>query len=167
MDCQEIKKLIPVYLDKELEPQESQQVREHLSGCPVCQKELEAFEESWAMLGELDEVRPEPGFVGRFWTRLALEQSWQERISEAVRNGLFQKRLVPALATACIVVIVGSFALNNYFRIQNTDQMLSDLSREDLAMVENIELAENLDLIEEMDFLEDLDIIENLDILET
>lgn len=167
MDCQEIKKLIPVYLDKELEPQESQQVREHLSGCPACQKELEAFEESWAMLGELDEVRPEPGFVGRFWTRLALEQSWQERISEAVRNGLFQKRLIPALATACIVVIVGSFALNNYFRIQNTDQMLSDLSREDLAMVENIELAENLDLIEEMDFLEDLDIIENLDILET
>ncbi|MCK5081630.1 MAG: zf-HC2 domain-containing protein [Candidatus Omnitrophica bacterium] len=167
MDCQEIKKLIPVYLDKELEPQESQQVREHLSGCPSCQKELEAFEESWAMLGELDEVRPEPGFVGRFWTRLALEQSWQERISEAVRNGLFQKRLVPALAMACIVVIVGSFALNNYFRIQNTDQMLSDLSREDLAMVENIELAENLDLIEEMDFLEDLDIIENLDILET
>ena len=167
MDCQEIKKLIPAYLDKELGPQESQQVREHLSGCPGCQKEREAFEESWAMLGELDEVRPEPGFVGRFWTRLALERSWQERVSEAVKNGLFNKRLVPALATACIVVIVGSFTLNNYLRIQNTNQMLASLSQEDLAMVENIELAENLEFIEEMGLLEDLDIIENLDVLET
>ena len=167
MDCQGIKKLIPMYLDKELEPQEIQQVREHLSGCPSCQKEFEAFEKSWAMLGELDDIRTEPGFVGRFWTRLALKQSWQERILEAVRNGLFKRRLVPALVTACIVVVVGSFVLHDYFQIQSTDQTLSSLSREDLAMVENIELAENLDLIEEMDFLEDLDIIENLDILET
>ena len=167
MDCQEIKKLIPIYLDKELEAKERQQVMEHLSVCPACQKEFEAFEKSWAMLGELDDIRPEPGFVGRFWTRLALEQSWQGKVSEAVKNGLFKRRLVPALVTACIVVIMGSFVLHDYFQIQSTDQMLSSLSWEDLAMVENIELAENLDLIEEMDFLEDLEIIENLDILET
>ena len=167
MDCQKIKKLIPSYLDKELEPKEIQQVREHLSCCPDCQKELEAIEESWAMLGELDDIHPEPGFVGRFWTRLALEQSWQEKISEAVKNSLFKRRLVPALVTACIIVIVGSFVLHNYFRIQSTNQILAGLSQEDLAMVENIELAENLDLIEEMDFLEDFDIIENLDVLET
>ncbi|MCK5013849.1 MAG: zf-HC2 domain-containing protein [Candidatus Omnitrophica bacterium] len=167
MDCQGIRKLIPIYLDKELEPQESQQVREHLSGCPECQKEFGAFEESWAMLGELSDIRPEPGFVGRFWTRLALEQSWKEKVLGAVSNGLIKRRLVPVLVTACIVVITGSFVLHNYFRIQTTDQMLSSLSQEDLAMVENIELAENLELIEEMDFFEDLDIIENLDALET
>ena len=138
---------------------------EHLSECTVCQKEFKAFEESWAMLGELDEIRPEPGFVGRFWTGLSLEQSWQEKVSEAIRNGLFKRRLAPVLATACIVMIVGSVALRSYFQIRNTNQILAHLSQEDMIVVENIDLAENLDLIEEMDFLEDFDIIEALDIL--
>ena len=167
MDCQEIKKLIPVYLDNELEPLESQQVRDHLSGCLACQKESEALKESWAMLGELDDIHPEPGFIGRFWTRLSLEKSWHEKILEAVRSVLPKGRLVPALVTACIVVIVGSFVLHDYAQVRNTEQILVSLSQDDLAMVENIELAENFDLIQEIDFLEDLDIIENLDILET
>lgn len=167
MDCQEIKKLIPIYLDKELEPKESQQVKEHLSACSACQKEFEAFAESWAMLGELDEIRPQPGFVGRFWTKLAEEQSWQERILEVVKGGLLKQRLVPVLVTACLVVIVGSFSLYHYWQIQGTNQILSSLSDEDLAMVENMELVENLDIIEEIDFLEDLDVIENLDISES
>ena len=66
---------------------------------------------------------------------------------------------------ACMIVIVGSITLNNYSHIRSTNQILANLSQEDLAMVENIELAENLDLIEEMEFLEDLEIIESLDIL--
>lgn len=167
MDCREIKKLIPIYLDKELEPSESHEVREHLSACPACQKEFEAFEASWAMLGELDEIHPQPGFVGRFWTKLAQEQSWYEKIFEAVGNSFVKQRLVPVLVTACLVIIVGSFSLYNYWQIQKTDQMLSALSQEDLVMVENIELVEHLDIIEEIDFLEDLDIIESLDILES
>lgn len=165
MDCQKIKKLIPVYLDDELEPQESQQVKDHLYVCPDCRKEFEAFEGSWAMLGELDHIRPEPGFVGRFWTKLALEESWQKKVSTKLKESFSRKSLVPVLVTACIVMIVGSVVVHNYVQVQKTDQILASLSQDDIAMVENIELAENFDLIAEIDFLEDLEIIENLDIL--
>ena len=119
------------------------------------------------MLGGAEEIQPEPGYVGRFWTKLSLEQSWQERLSKAIREGFTRRRLIPALATASVLIIVGSVALNNYYQLRKTDQILASLSQDDLAMVENIELAENFELIEEMDFLEDLDIIENLDVFES
>ncbi|MBN1869101.1 MAG: zf-HC2 domain-containing protein [Candidatus Omnitrophica bacterium] len=167
MDCQKIKKLIPIYLDKELEPKEMQAVREHLAACLACQKELKAFEESWAMLGDLNDIHPKPGFVGRFWKKMALEQSWQEKIIEAMKNSFFKKPLIPALVTACMIVIAGSFVFYNYSQMRGTNQLLAKLSQEDLEMFENIKLAENLDLIEEIDFLEDFEIVENLDILET
>lgn len=167
MDCKDIKTLIPVYLDNELEPQESQLVRNHLADCPHCQNEFEAYERSWAMLGEIEDIQPEPGFIGRFWTRLSLEQSWHEKLIGAVQENLLKNQLIPALATACIIVVMGSFALNNYFQTQKTNQVLASLNEEDFIIVENIELAENLDLIEQIDFLEDLDTIENLDIFES
>lgn len=167
MDCQKIKKLIPIYLDKELEPQESQVVKDHLADCQACQKELEAYEQSWAMLGEVEEIQPNPGFIGRFWTHLSLDQSWHEKLFGGIKESLGKRRLVPALVMACVIVVIGSFSMNNYFQAQRTGQMLASLSGDDLIMMENIELAENLDLIAEMDFFEDLDIIESLDILET
>jgi hypothetical protein len=167
MDCREIKRLIPIYSDGESEPKESQAVKDHLTGCLTCQKELEAFEQSWAMLGEIEDVQPNPGYVGRFWTRLVLERSWHERILEGVKDGLFKKRLVPAFVAACVMVTAGFFSMHNYLQVREADQMLASLSEDELAMVQDFELAENLDLIQEMDFLEDLEVIENLDALET
>lgn len=167
MICRKIKKLIPVYLDGELGPQENRLVRDHLAGCPACREELEAFKDSWAMLGELDGIEPQPGFVGRFWTKLSLEQSWHERVLRWARENLVQKRLVPAFAAVCFIMAAGVFAGHNYLRIQDTNKILAGLNADDLEMVQNIELAENLDLIAEMDFYADLDIIENLDALET
>ncbi len=166
MNCQEVKKLMPVYLDKELEPQESQLVKDHLAGCPACQNELEIFERSWAMLDTLEDLPPDPGFVGRFWTRLSTEQSWHEKWLEGIQEKWLNKQLVPVLVTACVFVIVGSFVMNNYIHMQRTGKAATGLSEEDQVIVENVELVENLDVIEEIDFLEDLDVIEDLDILE-
>jgi len=106
MDCHAIEKLIPLYLDEELDSQEYQFVKGHLAGCPICQKELQAFEKSWAMLDDLEGIEPQPDFVGRFWTRLSLEKSWVEQARERIDELLFNKRLLPALATICTVIII-------------------------------------------------------------
>jgi hypothetical protein len=163
MNCQTIKKLLPIYSDQGLGPIQEQEVRDHLKDCPVCRKEHEALKQSWAMLGEIEEIDPEPGFVGRFWTRLAAQQPWYEKLLGALKERLFNKQLVPVLATACLLLIAGSFVLDHYSQIRRTDRVIASLSAEDLTMVENIELAENLDLIKELDLLEDLDLIASLD----
>ena len=167
MKCHAIQKLIPLYQDGELEPQQYQSVKGHLADCLSCQKELKALEETWAMLDELEGIEPQPGFVGRFWTNLSLQETWSEKLRRRIQEGMPNKQWVPAFATACVVLIVGSFAYHNYDQFRGTDQLLAQLSEDELEMVQNIELVENFDLIEDIEFFEDLNFITNLDVLET
>ena len=166
MKCREMKNLIPLFLDGVLREGKNLHVREHLRGCAACRKELAAFEQSWAMRKEGESIQPRPGYISRFWTRVSEETSWQERVRQGLREGLWSRRLAPAFVTACLVIIVGIFALRNYYQIQNTTQTLANLGEDEIEMVENMELAENFDLIEDMDFWEDMEVIENTDSLE-
>ena len=167
MNCAQVKKLIPVYLDGELEGDEIRLVKEHLAACPACQQEMRAFEKSWEMLDTWEDIEPTPGYVSRFWSTVSQQRPWQEKLSRFVRERLLNRRLTPALATACVVVLVGLFALRIYWQVQESQNLLVDLSEEELEMVENMELVENFDILENMEFLEDLEIIENLDALES
>jgi len=167
MECHEIQKLIPLYQDEELESQEHQLVKGHLAGCLSCQKEFQALEQSWAMLGELEEIEPQPGFVGQFWTDLSLQETWSEKFRRQIQDIMPNRQLMPALATACVVMVVGFLTFHNYQQIKGTDQLLAQLSDDELEMVQNIELAESFELIENIEFFEDFNIIANLDALET
>lgn len=166
MKCREIKNLIPLFLDGVLREGKILHVREHLRGCAACRKELAAFEQSWAMLKERESIQPRPGYISRFWTRVSEETSWQERVGKGLREGLWSRRLAPAFVAACLVIVIGIFAVRNYCRIQDTDQTLANLGEDEIEMVKNMELAENFDLIEDMDFWEDMEVIENIDSLE-
>lgn len=165
MRCDQVKKIIPVYMDGELGREETRLVKEHITSCAACCREIEAFEQSWAMLGEWKDIPPRSGYISRFWTRVSQELSWRERIGKAVKEGLQNRLPAPAFVTACLIIIVGILASRYYSHIRDTDQMLAGLREDELEMVENIELAENFELIEDMDFFEDMEIIENLDSL--
>ncbi len=166
MRCGQVKKIITVYMDGELGREEARLVKEHIASCAACRAELAAFEQSWAMLKDGDGIQPRPGYVSRFWTRVSEELPWQERIGKDIHESLWNRRLAPAFVAACLVLVVGVFAVRNYFQMQDTHQMLAGLEEDEMEMVENMELAENFDLIEDMDFWEDMDVIENTDSLE-
>lgn len=167
MNCAEIKKMIPVYLDGEMEPQQKQMVKEHLSSCPVCMKELLAFEKSWEMLGAWKDIGPAHGYVSRFWTEVSLQRPWHEKIIRGFGVILGKKQLAPVYAAVCVLLITGILSLRNYWQVREAQELVASLGQEELEMVEDIELAEDFDIIQEMDFLEDLEVIENLDSLET
>ena len=168
MKCLEIKKLIPDYLENELQPKERQIVARHLEGCSGCQKELEAFEKSWAFLAQWESVPPQPDYISRFWTEVSLRQPWHRKVLETFKNYVPRNRfLMPSLATVCLILIMGLFAVRNYFSIQNSEKALAQLSQDDLEMVQLMDLAENYDMIKDIEFFEDLDVIENLDSLES
>lgn len=170
MRCVEIKKLIPVYLDGELELRETDAVKEHLASCLACQKELHAMERSWKMLGEWQNIEPAPGYVSRFWTKVSLERPLREKVARGIGealDGLRRRRLSPVYAAFCVLVITGIFSLRNYYQMRETQELVANLNHEELEMAGDVELAENFDIIQEMDFLEDMEVIENLDSLET
>ncbi len=166
MNCESIKKLMPIYLEGELQPQESKEVKDHLASCLLCQKEISAFERSWDMLDEIADIEPAPDYVSRFWTELSLRTPWHEAILKNLSAGLSKRPLVPVLATTCIMIIVGFLSIQNYFNGRLSDEGLAHLNEGYFEMVANMELIEHYEIIEDIDFLVDLEVIENLDVLE-
>ena len=62
MKCRNVQKKLSAYQDRELEPQEQEQVRSHLLSCRACREQYEELERVWQTLGELEEIRPDPWF---------------------------------------------------------------------------------------------------------
>ena len=166
MDCSEIKKLITVFLDGQLEPDEHQRVQSHLDTCAECRREARAIQSAWEMVGELDDIQPDPNFKTRFWARVAEQTSWQEKFLGEIKALFLNRRLVPALAAAGLILCVSVVATYKYLQTSQSDSFMAEFSDADLDMVENIDLVENFDLIRDIDLLSDLEIIEGLDDLD-
>ena len=171
MKCTKIKKILPLYMEGELKPNENQAVTEHLNACLGCRQEKEALAKAWNLLSTWEDVQPSSNYVSRFWTEVSLRQPWQEKFLDQLTRFLPNPRWTPAFAAVCLVVIAGLFSFYNYRQVQKSNTIPVtipvNLVEVDLEMIENMELAENYEMIvEDIDFLEDLNVIENLDTLD-
>ncbi len=162
--CVDIKKLLPLFLDNELQADEYKHVNDHVSSCVSCEKEIFLYQQSWKMLEMAENIEPQAGYMSRFWTELSTRKTWVQTIFEVVKGLLWSKRLVPVFATASVLLLVGIFSIRNYYNLSDSQTMLASLSVSDLEMVEYVELAENLEIIENIDFYEDMELLENLDL---
>jgi len=167
MDCHEIKKLIPLYLDHELSAADYQQVEGHLLKCADCRTEARAIEKSWDLLGEIKAVEPDPNYMARFWQSVDAQMPWYAKIYKNVQTVFPQRRWVPALAGAVIVVLISTIATVQYLQKPHAVAVLTELDEAEMEMVANIDLAEHYEVIHELDFFSDFEIIENLSGLET
>ena len=167
MDCHKIKKMIPLYLDHELSAADYQQVETHLQNCVDCQSEARAIQQTWDLLGEIKEVEPDPNYMSRFWRSVDAQMPWYAKIYENVQAVFLQRRWVPALAGAVIVLLISTIATVQYLQKPHTVAVLAELDEAEMEMIANIDLAEHYELIHELDFFSDFEIIENLNGLET
>ena len=163
MDCHKIKEIIPNYLDQELSSDDHRLVEAHLRTCPACMAEARAVEESWEVLGELDEIEPDPQYLVRFWRALDAQMPWYEKMLRDVRTAFLQRRWVPVLAGAVVIVLVGGLVRYQFLQKPEAVPVLAELNAAELEMVVNFDLAEVYEIIENIDFFTDLEVIENLD----
>ena len=163
MDCREIKKLIPIYLDHELSADDRRLVAAHLSACPECLAEARALEKSWEVLGELDEIKPDPQYIARFWRTLDAQMPWYQKIMSEVQTVFLQRRWVPVLAGAAVIAVVSGLVTLQFLQRPETVPFLAELNAAELEMVANFDLAEDYEIIQDIDFFSDLEVIENLD----
>jgi predicted anti-sigma-YlaC factor YlaD len=167
MDCLEIKKMIPLYLDHELSDADFQQVETHLQNCADCKSEARAIQQSWDLLGEIKAVEPDPDYMSRFWRSVDAQMPWYAKIYENVQGVFIQRRWVPALAGAVMVLLIGTIATVQYLQKPQKVDVLAELDEAEMEMIANIDLAEHYEVIHELDFFSDFEIIENLNGLET
>jgi predicted anti-sigma-YlaC factor YlaD len=167
MDCHEIKKLIPLYLDHELNATDYQKVEAHLLNCADCRSEARAIEQSWDLLGEIKAVEPDPNYLVRFWQSVDAQMPWYAKLYKNVQAVFPQRRWIPALAGGVMVVLISTIATVQYLQKPQAVDVLTELNEAEMEMVANIDLAEHFEVIHELDFFSDFEIIENLSGLET
>jgi len=86
MECSAYAPLLSRYVDDDLEPAEAEQVLQHLSSCPQCQKELEVLERLRAWLHSAHSFEQIPEVQQEQFILHALE-SWDIEEGEQVAAG--------------------------------------------------------------------------------
>lgn len=167
MNSENIRELIPLYIENELEPDEIKLVKEHLEKDPALKAYAEELQKMWQLLDKVETIKPSPAYVSEFWTKLSKEKTWGEKMSEAISVKLIPKKWVPVLSALCVVLLITAY-FQNYPVHQSTlpSAEIAGLIEDDLEFFENYELAENLEVIEDIELLEDMELLEQWEELE-
>jgi hypothetical protein len=78
MECEKVQDRFSSLWEKELMPSEEENIREHLSSCPECQKEFKQFEKTMHWLHSVGEVEVPEGFFTE------LQKKMEERKSQII-----------------------------------------------------------------------------------
>jgi hypothetical protein len=142
----------------ELNPEQRRDWEQHRTVCPGCRDEHEAL---LRLLGRIKESMPVPELseqrartilwsVKRESTKEKEKASWWKEW--LVRPG----RLVPALATACIILITFGWFGMDLIQSPDTDQDPMGPIAENQAVLKDLEVIKNIEFLEDMDTLQEL-----------
>ena len=99
--CQQVQSQLPDYINKKLNPQETNQIIAHLADCPACREEYRSIERVYAVLQEEPETSPQKlvpaDFARRVREHIELKKS---------RPFVWQPRLVTVPAALALVLIL-------------------------------------------------------------
>ena len=122
MNCTEIRELLSLYIDDELDESQAAEIGEHLKNCEECRREYDEFIEITELLREAPTI-PLPG-------------SFDEKLKEAIRKEKLvkiytAKRRWKMLSSIAAVFVIGIFSITMYNQIamdpspDNTFDLLS------------------------------------------
>jgi len=139
MKHEEIKDLLPLYIDNGLTEKEAEIIKNHLLQCPECQKELEEYQENYSFLASLEKEEVPSGFSESILRKVSEDMKDENKdISLLARFKKFFKIPVkiPAgvigLAAVVLLIIITGLpgtllkdnSLNNDFLKSNEIQFL-------------------------------------------
>jgi len=102
MKCHSVQKKLSAYQDRELKPQEQNEVSTHLLRCQSCREQYEKFERVWQTLEGLEELRSDPWFYPQLIKKIR-----EPREDRSISQLQWAFRLLPAPAIASILLVVG------------------------------------------------------------
>ena len=111
MKCHSVQKKFSAYQDKELKPQEQEEVSSHLLSCRSCREQYAEFERLWQTLGEMEEIHPDPWFYRQVVGKI--KEPREQSLLPAFQQ-VFQLLRAPAIASVLLAVgILAGIYLGN------------------------------------------------------
>ena len=163
--CHHQKKNIVLFAHGELDSNSGKEIENHLARCTSCRTE---YQQLLSLLGNIKETVSSPELSPNQVNSLVTNIKWQlkDRQKEKWWRRYLEfrpARMIPAIATACILIItagiIGYLKFNdtNEFQPvaiqQNEESMLSDT---DLEIVKNLEFLKEMDAIQKLSQVVDL-----------
>mgnify|MGYP000011745295 FL=1 len=142
----------------ELDPEQRRDWEEHKTVCPGCREEYEAL---LRLLGRIRESIPVPdlsekGASSILWSVKRELRREREKPSWWKEWVLRPGRLVPALATACLVLITfGWFGADLIWSPDRPQESLGPIYGNQLVL-KDLEIIKNIEFLEELDTLQEL-----------
>ena len=107
MKCNSVQKKFSAYQDKELKPQEQEDVSRHLLSCLACREQYAELHRVWQTLGELEGIHPDPWFYRQLVRKI--KEPREKGLLPALQR-VFQRFRVPVAVS--IILIIGIMAGN-------------------------------------------------------
>jgi anti-sigma factor RsiW len=96
MNCGQVKRLLPPFLDEELSGRVREQIASHLASCPACRTELESLKVDMGLLEQVGTPEVTPYLVTRVMAEI-------RQRNQPVTHGV--RRLAGSLAAALVVAV--------------------------------------------------------------
>ncbi|MGB4439865.1 MAG: DUF4349 domain-containing protein [Sedimentibacter sp.] len=116
MNCDEIKNLLSLYIDDELDEEERLLVEEHLQKCEDCQKELEEYKKIIQALKNIPDEEPPSGYCKRLHEKLLIVEIPKvitgDKIPKKTMSNKFRWVKYGGMAAALVLVIL-VYGINN------------------------------------------------------
>ncbi len=150
MNCDQLKSLIPDYLNHNLEENMISEIEAHLASCSDCSQEVESLNKIWLKLGAIPEEEPSAALRLRFETMLeayqqGLKQARQAKNWREILNGWLEKWLprqpIFQFATAVMLLLVGLVIGTRIGMIKKSNGELAQLRQEVQDMRRTVTLS--------------------------
>ncbi|MBN1663051.1 MAG: DUF2275 domain-containing protein [Deltaproteobacteria bacterium] len=105
MTCNEIRILLPAYLESALPEEEMGQIGDHLKDCALCSKEFGNLKKAADLVRDLPELEPPPFFEQRIMARVRQEAAQKKGLWQKIFYPLHIKIPVQAMATVLIAAL--------------------------------------------------------------
>lgn len=142
----------------ELNPEQQQEWEQHKAACPGCRGDYETL---LRLLGRIKESMPVPGLSEK--RASSILRSVKQELREDREKASWWKewlvrpnRLVPALATACLVLITFGWFGTNLMESPDQDRDALGPSAENQVVLKDLEVIKNIEFLEEMETLQEL-----------
>jgi predicted anti-sigma-YlaC factor YlaD len=113
MKCKKVKRMISLYIDGELKPDNEKKLVDHLETCESCQKEKKIMECLNQMLLPPTEIQPSPQFLFKVKQKITSPKTIDYYTASLLK---YLKSVLVSMA--CILIFVISFILGNSFGTQ-------------------------------------------------
>jgi len=156
--CPDYKETLWLDVYDELDPNERLSWERHLEACEACREERKQ------LLGMIQSVKEAvPSSELSHERAQAIASSIKRKMNNEREDIWWRKNLfgtsnwlIPAFATACLLIVALSWFSLKEFKKPAAVQMISDLALEEQIISEDLDVIINLDILQEMEMLEKL-----------